>query len=778
MKNINKILATLSLASSDTREDTIKSIIRTTLRESKEPIALNILKENIAVIYEIELYDIEFSSILKKLDADNEIQIYKDLYSLSDEEKAKLIEIETKLKVDEFTRFQNFKAFIESKSEILIEEPDIKLLWNTLKDYMYGCFYQYGVKAIEFLHPQYINSESASIHNGEVFSEALKRLGKQELSPIFKFAVDGFPDYATKEDLDFIDEIGQKALAFASLGLSPEQANDELDSELINWTLYLDTNFLFSVLDLHTNNENEACKELLKLVALNKDIIRIKFRYSELTLKELRHKKSDFANLDESLTDSAIRAILKSDDLDEFARKYYSDLLNHRDETIHPTQIIDLAEVTLPKTGIEISRSQRQIDSFGEEYIDSQIVEYQRFINEINAARESYNKEHHTFIKSYFRYDSQIRHDVILRELILSSRKQFKKNEIKTLNEVKYFGVTLDELLMKYDSKKNKSLADGKYPTFFRPSFLLNKLVKLLPVKTLDYKKAFIKAVSSRGYFKELQKSNDIIKVASYLKRLGIDNENVLLNLINERLFMDKFHQESSNPDFNSEKFFESEINIILAEKEKEVIESKIQITQLAEETLLEREEKEKLRKLNDKKEGDISMLSSAVEQLNKQLKILEARPILTSSAPTLNFEAAEKQKELETVQSELIKQKQRIITLENEKREPLRKKFIKEKIFMWRLNTFLYILLGATIFLSTIAYIYYLGDWKNQDTIMIIEQYKGNLLITALVWLGSVFFSGFFIKRFSDQFSQTNVNAFKANMQKKIPSELKEISE
>lgn len=83
MKNVNKILTTLSLSASDTREDTIKSIIRTTLLESKEPITLDELKENIDIVFEISLYDIEFNSILKTLHEDGEIIVSSKSMSFS-----------------------------------------------------------------------------------------------------------------------------------------------------------------------------------------------------------------------------------------------------------------------------------------------------------------------------------------------------------------------------------------------------------------------------------------------------------------------------------------------------------------------------------------------------------------------------------------------------------------------------------------------------------------------------------------------------------------------
>ena len=74
-----------------------------------------------------------------------------------------------------------------------------------------------------------------------------------------------------------------------------------------------------------------------------------------------------------------MRALLKSNRLDEFSRKFYESLLNHRDETIDPKEIIDLAPVTLEKGySIKISRNRKQIEALGESFIDSKIQEYLR----------------------------------------------------------------------------------------------------------------------------------------------------------------------------------------------------------------------------------------------------------------------------------------------------------------------------------------------------------------------------------------------------------------
>lgn len=77
-----------------------------------------------------------------------------------------------------------------------------------------------------------------------------------------------------------------------------------------------------------------------------------------------------------------------------------------------------------------------------------------------------------------------------------------------------------------------------------------------------------------------------------------------------------------------------------------------------------------------------------------------------------------------------------------------------------------------------TIIYTLYLANWSIEDAANLIKYFLENLIIAAIVWLASVIFTGFFIKRFSDQFSQSNINAYKNNIEKELPDNLKEILE
>lgn len=430
--------------------------------------------------------------------------------------------------------------------------------------------------------------------------------------------------------------------------------------------------------------------------------------------------------------------------------------------------------MTLPKEGIVISRNRKQADSLGEDFMNERIVDYHRYINEVNERRMAFSSKHHIPFRPYYRSDSQIKHDTFLRELILSSRRIFKKDEIRTFNEVKYFGLTLDELLIKYDGY-NKSITTT-YPTFFRPSFLLNKLVKLLPIKTPDYKKAFIKAVSSRGFNKDPQKSVDIIKVVSYLKKCGIDNESVLLNLISEKLFMDKFHQESSKEDFNGEKFFESEMNTLLSKKESEVLASKKKLSLLEEVTRKDKEEKEKLRIENELKESNISLLQTAVSQLNDKIKKLEDRSMIKVVEPQINFEAAEKQSALDSITIELQKEKRKNLTLINEQRKILRKEHIFWRIFWWRFRSFIWII-GLPIVFLTLYYCLKNSQYFPENPAeKSLDAFLSSFIVSRILGLITIIYQAILIAIFSSKFIQTNKSKFVEQLE--IPESLMELYE
>ena len=637
-----KVFETLILAASDTREDTLVSIIINTLFQVDK-----IEKESISKViedyYGFEPYKDELFQIINKLVSEGKIDLKNDIYSLSDEEKDRLQKLDREIRDKDEQRFQNFKNFIKDNINASIETSTIKLIWGTFVEYLYNNFYEYGEDALKRLHP-YIDYSESPTEGKECIQLAYDRLKDEELCNILRIAIERFPDYASSEDINFLNDLAQKTLSFASLGINPKSVDGELDFKILDWVLYLDTNVLYSLLDLHSHPENDACKALIMLIRENKDYLKVVLRYSELTKKELNAKREDFKLLDEKLTDSTIRALLRSEKLDDFSKQFYENLLTNRDSTLHPSKVIDLAPNTLIKREIDIARNQKRVEKLGEEYLDSRIQDYRRYIDEINKIKQEHCALNKIPFYEIFRSDKQITHDITLREIILDQRSSvLKQGEVVTMNSAKYFGVTLDELLLKYDKRQVKDFNDGRsFPVFFKPSFLLNKLIKVLPIKTNDYKKAFIKAIASRGFNKDVQKSHDILKIVNYLKAQGIDDEQIVFSLITEDLFLEKYKNSKNKQDFNQGEFIESELNRKFKQREEELTKTKKALQSKEDEVKLTSIQSKELSERKNSLEIELDLYKKALTKVQSDVEKLKNQNQYKSSQQQINFDAAQ----------------------------------------------------------------------------------------------------------------------------------------
>ena len=654
MKNIKKhvkILSALSIAASDTRKDTFISVVIRTLYEvgsceKKE------LSEYIKEQFGFEPYKSELDETVKVLKEEGKVFFTKSGISLSEKEKSDIDSQDIKIKDKEKARFQNFKSFIVDELEADIEMSKIKILWGSFLEYLYNSFFEFGEDALRTLHPHIPNGDKNGYYES-VLGKTIVKLEEQSLKTLFKEIIERFPDFASQEDIDFLNELAQKTLSFSSLGFEPKITTESVDYDIVDWILYLDTNVLYSLLDLHSHPENDSCKALVQLIRDNNDHIKVKLRYSDITYKELGYKKSDFELLDDKLTDNSIKALLKSENIDGFSKKFYENLLNDRDGTIHPSEAVELSQITLKKKTIEIGRNSKRIEHLGEDYINSRIEDFYSYITKKNETKLEFCKDKGLTFHPIDKSEKQARHDITLRELILDSRSKVNKSEDVSLNSIKFFAVTLDDLLIRFDRSQLRDYNDERsFPVFFKPSFLLNKLVRVLPIKTDDYKKAFIKAVTSKGFHKESAKSRDVLKIVNYLKSQGIDDERVVYNIISQDIFLEKYHKKSQDSDFNQGEFIHSELNREFESFQKQLENTQKQLNIKAESERKSNEENKSLVSKKSLLESDLKQYEIALKKINKRVKQLEGsqKPYLTQ--PRINFEAEEERTEKERLKN------------------------------------------------------------------------------------------------------------------------------
>src|SRR5688572_25200265 len=93
-QNPGKIIRALSLAASDTREETLKSIVLNALFENNKPINKSELIDSIDIMYDLQPYDAELEDILRRLEDNEKISCQAGKYSLLESEKIKHKELE------------------------------------------------------------------------------------------------------------------------------------------------------------------------------------------------------------------------------------------------------------------------------------------------------------------------------------------------------------------------------------------------------------------------------------------------------------------------------------------------------------------------------------------------------------------------------------------------------------------------------------------------------------------------------------------------------------
>lgn len=738
-----KILTVLSLAATDTREDTLASVLLTTLYDlgsiTKEELSFYI-KEN----FGFDPYAEELDRLIKKLV--EEFKIVKTssgaLQLSADEQKGRK-KAEINLRDKDKARYQNFQAFlVEEKGYNTLTNQQVKKLWSVFIEYIYNNFFDYGEEALKRLHPQ-IEYTIKFDKEDDYFQIAFGMLKDINLNKIFRECVEQFPDYASQNDIDFLNDLAQKTLSFASLGIDPKLAESTLDFSLIDWVLYLDTNVLYSILNLHAHPENGATRALIQLIHDNKEHINIKLRYSELTKKELNKKRDDFSFLNEKLTDSGIRALLKSDGLDDFSEQYYRNLLRNRQATMHPADIIGISEMLLlTEAKVGISRNHKRVDQLGEAYLNLRIQDYRNYIERKNEIKGEVFKGKRFLFKPIIKSDKQIEHDITLRELILNLRENVRKSteDYVSFDSIKYFGLTLDGLLRDFDTSQTRGALDEKsFPVFFRPSYLLNKLVRILPIKTPDYKKAFLKAVTSKGFNKDLRKSRDILKVASFLKDQGIDDEKVIYNMVSEDIFLERYQNKGLTKDFNEEEFFESELNSQFRVREQELVAIR---TALEEQSAITSETTTKYKQLQGKEsrvEEELDVYKRSLSKLQSDFHKLENRQGSDqSSQSVINFEAEQAKNELNVTRRELRSQINEQI-----------KVFLDGKISKWKKNIWWNLLWVLPLTIFSLVLILFPNDFLSGVT---MDKTSIRTILALFLFLGDGIFLYLIRSRYWDE--------------------------
>lgn len=512
--------------------------------------------------------------------------------------------IEEANKLEEDVRagwFEELKLYIPSVSQETLE-----ILWNCLKSYLCNVFEQHGIQTLNFLNPNLKINDDDQKGLLSIIEQILKEYKEPVSIEILSASINQFISNANEERTNYISQLADSTFTSFALTSDAETVNF-LNQRYNNLQLFLDTNFIFGILDLHKNSEDGSAREILEEVKKNR--LPFKLAYHPETLYEFKRAFDARAMYVRASkwTRETSRVALAVDGLSPLEEMFHKQNI---DNEIDPSVFLDKydhVDLILKDLGLIefVPHSHTSDEEFAE--IESDVVEYQTFYNSIPNRKS----------KSYIGF----KHDVV----VLREVRRLNPKKTKFLESNAFF-VSSDYILAKFEKdhyKRNREINFVVSPSVF--------LQLIRPFIQNDYSsnKRFIDTFSipefrsfeidySTTRSKTLQILNDNYHDTSYETKVKILRDQVLLGKL-----------EKVNEDFDKQiAIIDNQLaieNQILAKQKAEIEESLNSYKQEKETIEIEKKSIEteniETKNLVEKKDGEIESLKKDVEFLKDNLQ-------------------------------------------------------------------------------------------------------------------------------------------------------------
>jgi len=298
-----------------------------------------------------------------------------------------------------------------------------------------------------------------------------------------------FLDPKNEEVRSHISRMIHARFCVEASGLS-ENVIQKLNSTIgkdIEFRIFLDTNFLFSMLDLHENPSNAAAHELQELILQLKSNLKIKLYITPRTVDEAR-RTIDAAKVQltglpsgNNFTQAALQVNLSG-----MVQRFLSERLNRHSKL----SAEDWYDPYL-KDFVAIARSK------GIEFYNERLDEYatrQDVVDEIHLIMEFEKKK---FPKNKRKYYETIAHDMILWHFVNDQRPAYVESPLDTKDWI----LTLDFRLIGYDQHRQKK-SGSNVPLCIHPTSLIQLLQFWVP-RTKAFEEAVLGTLRLPFLFQE-----------------------------------------------------------------------------------------------------------------------------------------------------------------------------------------------------------------------------------------------------------------------------------
>lgn len=472
--------------------------------------------------------------------------------------------------------------------QLEVSHPDLPAedAWKVLRAYLQRTFRRHGIQAAALLDPtvdtpaEHVASLTAILHqviDEHKFLDAKMRERAEAAVSEFMAALGTDPDR-----VKYIAQLADAAFNFYTLEV-PADLSAHLRQQLHELTLFLDTNFLFGILNLHYNTQVQVSHDLLRAIREHK--LPFKLRFHEQTQREMSNTISHYGSIlrSRAWSRSLSNAASNSRNLSGIEQKFHEQNaggLIDVDEFLRLYEHFDylLAEKDIKIFRPHAERPDAQNDMFHE---------YQTFLEKNGRGDKSYET---------------VMHDA----KVLEETRNLRTNTASSLKAGALL-ISCDYFLYRFDWETSRK--DGRRACVLLPNMFWQILRPFVPADQ-DFEKAFaetfalpeFRAIGSGG-------SRACSKMLQILATYKEVPEQTAMKMLANGLLLDRLRSEHDDAKF------EEQVEAAFVEENRNLIEEKAALEQEL------KRQKGRAEEETRKRQEDRAAYEAKAKELNKGIK-------------------------------------------------------------------------------------------------------------------------------------------------------------
>ena len=472
-----------------------------------------------------------------------------------------------------------------------VSYPDLPIndAWEVLRAYLSRTFRRHGIQAAALLDPTVDTPAEHEASLTSILCDVIEEhgFGEPQLRSDAEVAISEFmAALGTDPDrIRYITQLADGAFNFYTLEV-PADLSKQLCQQLNKLTLFLDTNFLFGILDLHNNTQVQVSHDLLR--AINKHGLPFKLRFHEATQKEMASTILHYGSILRSCTwtRSLSRAATNSNNLSGIEQKFHEH---------NACSLIDVDEFLRKYEHFDTILSEKGIKLF-------------RPHMERSASQNDLFHEYRAFLENNGRGDKP--YETVMHDAKVLEEARNLRTSAKSSLEAGALLISCDYLLYRFDWETSRR--NGRRACVLLPNIFWQILRPFVPADQ-DFEKAFaetfalpeFRAIGSGG-------NRACSKMLQILATYRDVPEPTAIKLLANGLLLDRLRSEYNDANF------EKQVEAAFVEENRNLLEEKVAL-----ENELKRQ-KSRAEEESRKRQEDQDVLYGKDKELNEVTQLAE----------------------------------------------------------------------------------------------------------------------------------------------------------